>query len=346
MTVNIGLVTSDAVVLGCDSVASTTNYFLDPIALPWTKGADGKHLQDANGKFSLSFDFDDYQPLVTNAWGGVTKLFQIHGNPSPVVAVTAGLAKLKDRPIASWAGEFFAQRMKRTKKLVNVQVICEQFLEFMRAKYLDHYKGSSLPEMLKDGPEFIVGGFGRDDEFPSLYRINVQTNKMVCEFGASQTKAAHRTGIAWNGQSDAVERFARGYDSKVKRHIEEKIATDLKAHGTAIATYVTDAINKLMDSLGQTIPTDFKLEIPELKGITLDWRTSAIDCDYANLPIQQAVNFVSFLVLMQAGRARFARGIPTVGGRTHVGVITKDKGFQPLNEPNLAHQYTGFTDDN
>jgi hypothetical protein len=74
MTVNIGLVTSDAVVLGCDSVASTTNYFLDPIALPWVKGADGKHLKDANGKFSLSFDFDDYQPLVTNAWGGVTKM--------------------------------------------------------------------------------------------------------------------------------------------------------------------------------------------------------------------------------------------------------------------------------
>jgi hypothetical protein len=32
MTVNIGLVTSDDVVLGCDSVASTTDYFLDPIA--------------------------------------------------------------------------------------------------------------------------------------------------------------------------------------------------------------------------------------------------------------------------------------------------------------------------
>jgi hypothetical protein len=218
-------------------------------------------------------------------------------------------------------------------------------LRLYAGQYLEHYKGSSLPEMLKEGPEFIVGGFGRDDEFPSLYRVSVQANKMQCEFGGPQT-GAHRTGIAWNGQSDAVERFARGYDSKVKCYIEERIAADLKSHGNATATYVTDTINKLMDSLGQTIPTDFKLEIPELKGITLDWRTSAIDCDYANLPLQEAVNFVSFLVLMQAGRSRFARGIPTVGGRTHVGVITKDKGFQSLNEPNLAHQYTGFIDDN
>jgi len=345
MTVNIGLVTSDAVVLGCDSVASTSNYFLDPIALPWIEGPDGKPLKDANGKFSLNFDFNDYQYVVTNAWGGVTKLFQIHGNPSPVVAVTAGLAKLKDRPIASWAGEFLAQHAKRTKKLVKVDVICDQFMSFMRAKYLEHYKGSELPERFREGPEFLVGGFGRDDDFPSLYRVSISENKMQCEFGGPTT-GAHRTGIAWNGQSDAVERFVRGYDSRVKGSVEERIAAELKSHGIAAATYVTETINKLMDALGQTIPTDFKLDIPALKGITLDWRTSAIDCDYANLPIQEAVNFASFLVLMQAGRSRFARGIPTVGGRTHVGVITKDKGFQPLNEPNLAHQYTGFTDDN
>jgi hypothetical protein len=109
--------------------------------------------------------------------------------------------------------------------------------------------------------------------------------------------------------------------------------------------YVTDAINALMDKLGQTIPADFKLEIPELKEIALEWRKFALDCDYANLPLQEAVNFVSFLVLQQAGRSRFARGVPTVGGRTHIGVVTKDKGFQLLNEPKLAHQYTGFIDD-
>ncbi len=33
--------------------------------------------------------------------------------------------------------------------------------------------------------------------------------------------------------------------------------------------------------------------------------------------------------------------------RTHmnVGVITKDKGFRQLNEPDLSHHYTGFADD-
>jgi hypothetical protein len=112
MTINLGLVTSEAVVLGCDSIASTNAYYLDPLALDWEKGTDGTFLLDADGKFTLKFGFSDYEPIVTNAWGGVTKMFQIHPDPSPMVAVTAGLAKLKDRPIASSGAEFFSHSVK------------------------------------------------------------------------------------------------------------------------------------------------------------------------------------------------------------------------------------------
>lgn len=38
MTINVILKTSDALVLGCDSVASTTRYYLDPFDLPWDMG--------------------------------------------------------------------------------------------------------------------------------------------------------------------------------------------------------------------------------------------------------------------------------------------------------------------
>jgi hypothetical protein len=62
------------------------------------------------------------------------------------------------------------------------------------------------------------------------------------------------------------------------------------------------------------------------------------------MPIQEAINFVAFLVNLQAGKDRFARGVPTVGGRVHVGVVRKE-GFELLNEPKLTHRYTGFGDD-
>src|SRR5438874_814693 len=125
----MGLVTSEALVLGCDSVASTSSYFLDPISLPWELDADGKALQDANGKFMLKFGYSDYQSVVTNAWGGVTKMFEIHPSPSPVVAITAGLAKLNDRPMASYANQFLADCSQRNPKLVSIETICRQFLK-------------------------------------------------------------------------------------------------------------------------------------------------------------------------------------------------------------------------
>jgi hypothetical protein len=40
-----------------------------------------------------------------------------------------------------------------------------------------------------------------------------------------------------------------------------------------------------------------------------------------------------------------AQGVPTVGGRIHIGIITQSGGFKMLNEPDLSHQTTGFAGD-
>ena len=94
MTVNVGLVTSDALVLGCDSVASVTEPLLDPLRF-LELDEDGKVvLDEKTGKLAIKFGFQDLQQRVTSVWGGVTKMFQIHPAPSPAVAVTAGAAKL------------------------------------------------------------------------------------------------------------------------------------------------------------------------------------------------------------------------------------------------------------
>jgi hypothetical protein len=169
MTINVGLVTSDALVLGCDSFASTTAHYLDPISLPWVTDSDGKFVQDADGKFSLKFDFSDYQSLVTNAWGGVTKMFEIHPAPSPMVAVTAGIAKLNERPIADLAGDFFSVQKERVDKngddtLTAADQICGAFLDFMRRKFDEHYKDSGDGFKRLNEPELThrFTGFGDD----------------------------------------------------------------------------------------------------------------------------------------------------------------------------------------
>jgi hypothetical protein len=192
---------------------------------------------------------------------------------------------------------------------------------------------------LRDGPEFLLGGFGRDDDFPSIYRVMVKENKINKDFGDS------KTGVSWNGQSDAVERFIRGYDGEVRRQIEGNSTDHLTQHSGEVKTFVASKINEILDKLGQKLPDGVSVDVPELKKIKLEWMKYKADLDYANLPLQEAIDFVSFLVNLQSGKSRFSRGVATVGGRTHISYITKEKGFTPVDEPVLRHRHTGFGDD-
>jgi len=345
VTVNVGLITSDALVLGCDSIASATEPLLDPLPL-LARDEAGDVVLDEDGKFTVKFDFQDLQHRVTNAWGGVTKMFQIHPDPSPVVAVTAGAAKLLDRSIASHAAEFFRKHERawqddeeRARRLVRIEPICRAFLRFMRQQYQSHYGDSPLPEQLRPGPEFLVGGIGRDDAFPSLYRMSVQRNSMQCDFSGG------KCGISWNGQADAIERFIMGYDMSVRALVEGAIEQALEKHAEKTHAYITDVVNGVLDRLEQQLPKNTRIDAPPLEEVELEWERFQLPIDFPNLPLQEAVNFASAMVMAQASRARFATGVATVGGRTHIGIITKAKGFWAPNEPEITHRFTGLSDD-
>ena len=119
----------------------------------------------------------------------------------------------------------------------------------------------------------------------------------------------------------------------------------LQAHSIKTQTYVTDLVNRILDKLQQQLPKGVKINTPKVGTVGLDWDQFAVPIDYPNLPLQEAVNFVSAMVMSQASRSRFARGVATVGGRTHIGVVTKAGGFKVLNEPELVHRFTGLGDD-
>jgi hypothetical protein len=112
-----------------------------------------------------------------------------------------------------------------------------------------------------------------------------------------------------------------------------------------LAQHFAGVVNQVLDKLSAQLPGGIDLNPPAVGDVTIDWNKYRLPIDYANFPIQDAINFVSFLVMLQAGRSRFAFGVPTVGGRTHIGVVTKEHGFKPLSEPDLVHRFTGFSDD-
>ena len=112
-----------------------------------------------------------------------------------------------------------------------------------------------------------------------------------------------------------------------------------------MADALANIVNEILTKLGASMPDGVNTALPASAKLTLPWDDGKLPITYGSLPTQDAVRFVSFLVNLQSGRSKFAYGVATVGGRTHIGVVTKTQGFSALEEPQLKHLDKGFGDD-
>jgi hypothetical protein len=346
MTINVGLVTSEALILGCDSIASSSRPYLNPLRFA-KRAADGSLELDAEGRYVATFKYEDLDQVVANAWGGVQKMFPLcdgtKQNETHVAAVTAGLAKLQERTMSSLAAEFrkTMQGPKKRPKHTTVKDVADAFLAYMRQKYGAHYVETGDPVEFQEEIEFLVGGYGNGDSFPSLYRVRVKENNSEPLYAEN---FKDKSGLAWAGQADSVQRLLRGCDTPLIAELFTVIEETHKSMGEAAVRILNDALTALQAVLPGGINTELP-SCPTREAIGKILRRYVLDIDYPNLPLQDAVEFVSFLVRLQAAKAKYALGVPTVGGRIHIGVVTRTEGFRMLNEPELMHKDTGFTHD-
>lgn len=339
MTINVAVVTSEAAILGCDSVASVTELFLNPVTYV-RQDAQGKLEVDADGKYVARFTYDNLQSVVTDAWGGVTKMFRLCGDDNPVAAVTAGLAKLNDRPISSLANDFAKQLLPCD----TVLSVVERFVETMSAHYDQHNQATNTHVDFREDVEFLIGGFGRNDTFPSLYRVNLidAPDARIKPLYGSGVGFKDKTGGAWAGQADGVQRLLFGYDDPVRRTIETQVAGAMIGLHKAMSDSVLRILAQTLAALNNAnLPPEVNTELPPKPSIQIDWNQFKLGIDFANLPLQSALDLVAYLVGLQSGKAKYVRGVPTVGGRTHIGILTKGK-FEMKNEPDLMHTNLGY----
>lgn len=337
MTINVVLATRDALVLGCDSVASTTK----AVVTPWTyvdKDAEGNPIKDEQGRTLARLPPDCIEWVVTDARGGATKMFELCQTGSNVAATTAGMAALNGRSIHNYAMQFL-QESRLNPNHETVSGVAEHFLQFMRAAFDEHYAKEQTPDAFRSDVEFLVGGYGIADHFPSLFRLRVLANTCESQYAPGQF------GISWAGQSDGVARLIFGYDHLLKRRAQRgatKLVDDTyKQFSESVAAIVAE----LLGRLGAELPEGANTTLPDKPKFDFDWEEFQLDIEVANLPIQDAVDLVSYLVNLQSGRAKFARGVATVGGRTRLGVITRGSSLRMLNEPEIVHRSTGFAVD-
>jgi len=108
---------------------------------------------------------------------------------------------------------------------------------------------------------------------------------------------------------------------------------------------ITGTEFQTLPKLKTKMPKNINTELPTFNDFPIDWDSFGMSIDFANLPVQASIDLVSFLVLLQSGVSRFSSGVPTVGGRTRIGIVEKNEGFIMLDEPTLVHKYTGISDE-
>jgi hypothetical protein len=202
--------------------------------------------------------------------------------------------------------------------LETVEDTARQFLTFMRTHYEAHYADSKIPEEYRDGPLFLVGGYSRADHLPSLYRVNVQKNAITPMY------AAGNFGLAWEGQSDAVERLIRGYDSDLRSAFERQITAGIETLRKALIMPASRWQTASIRNFPPVHPLRFRGTV-----IGAILHTATCRCR----------------MLLTWYRFWSERSSPPEcqRGRTHIGVITKANGFRMLGEPDLHRTYVGFT---
>ncbi|WP_273862739.1 hypothetical protein [Pseudomonas sp. LA5] len=338
MTINIAIATFDAIVLGCDSLSSQVEpaIFLRP-NVGFARDADGNELVDAMGHKVVSTAH--IEPLVTNVFGGAQKMFCLYEDEdTSVAAVTAGLATLSGVTIAGVASRFRKLCTSENRTFGTVRAVAEAFLAHVRVLWEEQVQFDKItPDEMpfQADVHFIIGGYGTEDAKSQVFKVYVKTSTIEEQFNWPT-----RSGTCFGGQSNFVERLLVGVDGQLAQTVERV----MRAQSAAYTRNVTQNLLEELAAQGVIIPEGFTSQVPDL-ALNLPWGDQQASIDFGNLPTQYAVDLVELLVNLQSGMQRFANGVATVGGRTHVGVLKRGEKFTMLNEPKLVHNHTGYSHD-
>ncbi len=327
MTTLIGITSRHAVVMGCDSLGTSTKYMVDPNDLVgyfdpannWAirSQVDGKPvLSDIYKIMAVSQEIPYKQLLHVN------KLF--HLKPLPVGAMFTGITSIGQRSIRSLIEEFIDNDPSTTPQAAlhgpyKVGDIAQRLLDFLRGKYEVEFKPPPLPQ---PGLELLIGGYDSGEHLPTMWRVDVRQKEIKNDFPTGTF------GASFAGQRDWIERIVFGSDHQNKLKLIERSRSLMEEYRQRIQDDATK------QGLSFTVPN------PKQYGDALDlfngFDLNQLTGDWAELTEQNAIDTVDFFVDIMIKSQRVTATVPTVGGQIHVAVIRRD-GFYLVSEEVWKH---------
>ncbi len=328
MTTLVALATKDALVMGCDSLGTVTKDLVDPFDLvrEFFDPKDAWKLKtDADGKPVLQ-NFDDIykkaQQIPFNQMTHVGKMFSL--KPLSVGIMTTGVASIANRTIRSLISEFKVKSALASFGEFTVKQVAERVLEFINGYYLKEFSELKTKPYL----ELMIGGYSTQGPFPSIFRILVHQNKVEGTFSEGAP-----FGIVFGGQMQEIQRIVFGIDGSNRIKLLIRTGEILEKYRNILQNFLKEK--------------EILVELPSfdkyLDDIYLfkNWDLDVFDADWGDFSEQNAIECVNFFVEIMIKSQQFSSRLPTVGGSVHIGLITKEKGFNFISREEYLHE--GYT---
>lgn len=329
MTTLVALSTKDCLVLGCDSLGSSSKKLVNPIDLVDYFDLTDSTLSlklDKNGKPILK-NFNDIYKLSHDVpfthMPHMSKLFSLE--PLEMALMITGVTSIGDRTIKSIIEEFKSKdlmfRVKPKPRNYSVETLAHKILDFVTEFYDTEHTSSSKPSL-----ELILAGYGKRDALPEVYRIQFPDKKVVKSFGKGDF------GIVLGGQNKEIQRIVFGTDDRNRwkihtRHIE--LLREYRVHCNTLLK---------ANSVSFEIPELLGEDIEKYKIFQNDWDLEGFDANWGDFSEQNAIECVDFLVSIMIKSQEFSYGMPTVGGEVHIALITKSSGVKFISKEEYMHK--------
>ncbi len=350
MTTNVVVATYHGVVLGCDSLSSIVERAYFPFRSPnaIARNPDGTPLRDAAGRALVALDDENFVQTATNVVGGVQKMFVLYQDKDTVdversvAATTAGLGTLNGVVIAELADRFRRKCFADGKVYSQAAQVVDDFIDYLRPLWeqevrYDPARGDDF--YTTDDLMFLISGYCPEDEYIKVFRVHIaaaprgQATEQFSDFP--------HCSACWEGQTSSIAALINGSNVESRIPVVRAVAKALEVQRDTLVASVIDQLKAQGVQIPEGIQLDLQAELPA----QLPWQEGAPIINWENLPVQSAVDLVSTLVNAESAIQKFRMGVPTVGGRTRLGLMRRGTPFAFLNEPEIVHQHVGYNHD-
>lgn len=333
MTTIVSLAARDFIVVGCDSLATTSTDLLNPADITSVYfETNGTLKVDALGKpllQSASQIWEKAKNLPIDQLPSVTKLYDLA--PVKACVLFAGTARIGNTTISHIIDTFIAQPEIRNNATYTIEWIAEKFKEFV-LKIYDH----EIPEKwARPVMEVILSGYSAEYRQPELWRLTFQYNRKTADFECDLHNPIQRGefNVIFGGQVDVIQRVVNGIDSPSFWSLRERTVTALTEYHNEVLAQVHAVDPNISIPKPDFFDKKYNIFEDDSGGVT------RLFPDVSSLSEQAGIDFVHFLIDVMIKAQQFATSIATVGGKIHVALLTKNAPFRWISKEGFTFEH-------